>query len=76
MLRFCSLGSGSSGNATLVEARSGITTSRVLVDCGFPLRELKARLARAYVSPDDLDAVFVTHEHGDHVGCALTLKAV
>jgi phosphoribosyl 1,2-cyclic phosphodiesterase len=73
MLRFCSLGSGSSGNATLVEARSGITTSRVLVDSGFPLRELKARLARAGVEPDDLDAVFVTHEHGDHVGCALTL---
>jgi phosphoribosyl 1,2-cyclic phosphodiesterase len=73
MLRFCSLGSGSSGNATLVEARSGITTSRVLVDCGFPLRELKARLARAGVEPDELAAVFVTHEHGDHVGCALTL---
>jgi phosphoribosyl 1,2-cyclic phosphodiesterase len=73
LLRFCSLGSGSSGNATLVEARSGITASRVLVDCGFSLRELKTRLARAGLVPDDLDAVFVTHEHGDHVGCALSL---
>jgi phosphoribosyl 1,2-cyclic phosphodiesterase len=73
MLRFCSLGSGSSGNATLVEGSSGITTTRVLVDCGFPLRELKARLARAGVGPEDLHAVFVTHEHGDHIGCALTL---
>ncbi|HEX6362768.1 MAG TPA: MBL fold metallo-hydrolase, partial [Albitalea sp.] len=73
MIRFCSLGSGSSGNATLVEASGGITTTRVLVDCGFSLRELKARLARAGLAPGDIDAVFVTHEHGDHMGCALTL---
>lgn len=73
MIRFCSLGSGSGGNATLVEARDGISVTRVLVDCGFSARELTARLARAGVGPDDLDGVFVTHEHGDHVGCALTL---
>ena len=73
MIRFCSLGSGSSGNATLIEASSGITTTRVLIDAGFSLRELSARLARVELSPEDVDAVFVTHEHGDHVGCALTL---
>ena len=72
-MRFCSLGSGSAGNATLVEARSGSTSSRVLIDCGFSLRELQARLARVGLGCDDLDAVFVTHEHGDHIGCALTL---
>ena len=72
-MRFCSLGSGSTGNATLVEARSGTTTSRVLIDCGFSLREFEARLGRAGLRPDQLDAVFVTHEHGDHVGCAATL---
>ena len=72
-MRFCSLGSGSAGNATLVEAASGATTSRVLIDCGFSLRELHARLARIGLTCDDLDAVFITHEHGDHVGCALTL---
>jgi phosphoribosyl 1,2-cyclic phosphodiesterase len=72
-MRFCSLGSGSTGNATLVEARSGTTVTRVLVDCGFSLRELEVRLARVSLSRDDIDAVFVTHEHGDHVGCALTL---
>ena len=72
-MRFCSLGSGSAGNATLVEASSGTTTSRVLIDCGFSLRELHARLARIGLGCDDLDAVFVTHEHGDHIGCALTL---
>ena len=72
-MRFCSLGSGSAGNATLVEARSGTTTTRVLIDCGFSLRELQVRLARMGLACDDLDAVFVTHEHGDHIGCAVTL---
>ncbi len=73
-MRFCSLGSGSSGNALVVEVRSGTTTSRVLVDCGFSQRELEARLARVGLVVEDLDAVFITHEHGDHVGCALTLS--
>ena len=72
-MRFCSLGSGSTGNATLVEARSGGGVSRVLIDCGFSLRALETRLARAGARCDELDAVFITHEHGDHVGCALTL---
>jgi phosphoribosyl 1,2-cyclic phosphodiesterase len=73
MLRFCSLGSGSSGNATLVEASSGTTTRRVLVDCGFTQRELHARLARAALTITDINAIFVTHEHGDHVGCTVAL---
>lgn len=72
-MRFRSLGSGSAGNATLVEAGAGARPSRLLVDCGFSLRELELRLARAGLAPDDLDAVFVTHEHGDHIGCAITL---
>lgn len=73
MLRFCSLGSGSTGNATLVEATSGSSTTRLLIDSGFSLRELALRLSRTGLAVDDIDAVFVTHEHGDHVGCALTL---
>jgi phosphoribosyl 1,2-cyclic phosphodiesterase len=73
VIRFCSLGSGSSGNATIVEATSGITTTRLLVDAGMSLREIELRLARIGLSGDDLDAVFVTHEHGDHIGCALAL---
>jgi len=63
-MRFASLGSGSSGNALLVE--SGNTL--VLLDCGFGATELKARLARVGLAPDDLDAVIVTHEHEDHAG--------
>ncbi|RZL88714.1 MAG: MBL fold metallo-hydrolase [Variovorax sp.] len=73
MLRFRSLGSGSMGNATLVEATSGGRTSRLLIDCGFGLRHLDARLARAGLSAGDIDAVFITHEHGDHIGCARSL---
>lgn len=72
-MRFCSLGSGSTGNATLVEAHSGITTTRLLIDCGFSQKELGLRLARVGLAIEQIDAVFVTHEHGDHVGCALAL---
>ncbi|HEX2011497.1 MAG TPA: MBL fold metallo-hydrolase, partial [Roseateles sp.] len=72
-MRFCSLGSGSGGNASLVEASQGITSTLLLVDCGFSQRELLRRLARAGRTPEELDAIFVTHEHGDHVGCSLAL---
>jgi phosphoribosyl 1,2-cyclic phosphodiesterase len=74
MLRFRSLGSGSTGNATLVEATSGGRTSRLLVDCGFALRHLDARLAHAGLAACDIDAIFITHEHGDHIGCAHALS--
>ena len=70
-MRFSSLGSGSGGNSTLVEASQGITTTRVLVDAGFSERELTKRLARAGCTPADVDAIFITHEHGDHIGCSL-----
>lgn len=62
-LHFASLGSGSKGNATLVS--DGET--RLLVDCGFGLKETERRLARFDLHPRQLDAVLVTHEHGDHV---------
>jgi phosphoribosyl 1,2-cyclic phosphodiesterase len=72
-IRFASLGSGSDGNALLVEARDGATSTRVLLDCGFSVREIEKRLARKGASASDLDAIFVTHEHGDHVAGALKL---
>lgn len=61
-MRFASLGSGSQGNATLVEAGDTL----LLVDCGFSKRETEARLARLGVSPKAIDGILVTHEHGDH----------
>lgn len=73
MLRFKNLGSGSSGNATVVEGGSGTQARRLLIDCGFGIRQLQARLAQAQLQPEDLDAVFITHEHSDHIGCAQAL---
>jgi len=62
-MRFASLGSGSRGNATLVETASTL----VMVDCGFSCRETERRMARLGRSPDELSALLVTHEHGDHI---------
>ncbi|MDO5288177.1 MAG: MBL fold metallo-hydrolase [Pseudomonadota bacterium] len=70
MLRFCCLASGSSGNATLIEATDGLQRTRVLIDCGLGWRQLLQRLAQQQLDIQDIDAVFITHEHGDHVGCA------
>jgi phosphoribosyl 1,2-cyclic phosphodiesterase len=64
MIRFAMLGSGSKGNATLIE--HGAT--RILVDCGFNLKETEARLLRLGVEPQSLAAIVVTHEHSDHLG--------
>jgi len=60
--RFASLGSGSRGNATLIEA--GETS--VLLDCGFAAREFLSRCNRLAFDPTKLTAIMVTHEHGDH----------
>ncbi len=61
-LQFASLGSGSKGNATLVRAADTL----VMIDCGFSLRETVRRLELLGVSPQQLDAILVTHEHSDH----------
>lgn len=73
MIRFKSLGSGSSGNATLVQGRCGAQLVHLLVDCGLGIRELDKRLGAAGMAAESLDAIFITHEHGDHIGCARQL---
>lgn len=63
-MRFASLGSGSEGNGLVVE--SGGT--RILIDCGFGVRDTRKRLGRLGLTPASLDAILVTHEHADHIG--------
>jgi len=72
-MRFASLGSGSEGNALVVEAGGGATPTRVLLDCGFSAKEVERRLARAGLAADSLTAILITHEHSDHIGSALTM---
>jgi phosphoribosyl 1,2-cyclic phosphodiesterase len=62
LLRFASLASGSRGNSLVAQADG----TCVLVDCGLKLRETERRLARLGLAPGDVDALLVTHEHGDH----------
>src|SRR5699024_10899252 len=61
-MRFASLGSGSRGNAHVVEHG----TTRLLIDCGFSARDCEQRLQRIGLSGADIDALIVTHEHVDH----------
>ena len=63
MMRFSVLGSGSRGNCVYIE--SGTTS--ILIDGGFSGREIAARLNALGLDADSLDAVFVTHEHHDHI---------
>src|SRR5688572_2186928 len=63
-LRFAILGSGSQGNALVVEAGA----TRLLLDCGFAASETVRRLAALGLAPDDLSGILVTHEHDDHIG--------
>jgi len=67
-LKVSILGSGSRGNAILVATEH----TRILVDAGLSGREIAARLDHVGVSPDSVDGVVVTHEHGDHTrGCGI-----
>ena len=61
-MRFCILGSGSSGNAALLATEN----TRVLVDAGFSARRLGTLLEAVGEKLERIDAVFLTHEHGDH----------
>ena len=61
-LRFTSLGSGSRGNASLVEFGSTL----LMIDCGLPCKVVEERLQAVDRQPRDVTAILVTHEHTDH----------
>ncbi len=76
MLRYKNLSSGSTGNATLVEVGNSTgQPSRVLIDCGMRLSLLLEHLMHAQVQPSEIDAIFITHEHSDHIGCVTQLAS-
>lgn len=69
-MRFCILGSGSAGNCALLQTEG----ARVLVDAGFSTRRLRELLATVGETFERIDAVFLTHEHGDHAAGIEGLK--
>ena len=72
-MRLAVLGSGSGGNAAVVE--SGGT--RLLIDAGLSAKQIKLRLQAMGISPEALDGILLTHEHGDHIsGLRVLLKSL
>ena len=70
-MRITVYASGSTGNCAL----ASIGAARILVDDGVSLRRLKGFMAQDGLSPGDIDAVFITHEHSDHIsGLAMLTK--
>ncbi len=64
MVGICVLGSGSRGNCIYI----GTKKAKILVDVGLSYRQMKLRLAKIGVEPEQLDAVLISHEHTDHIG--------
>lgn len=63
MAKFCSLFSGSEGNSVYI----GSGESGILIDCGRSAKQISEALAEKGIAPESLKAVFVTHEHSDHI---------
>jgi len=61
-MKLCILGSGSSGNCALLQT----DRARVLIDVGFSIRKIRELLSTAGQKLESIDAVFITHDHGDH----------
>ena len=62
--RIVPLYSSSSGNATLVKCCG----KYILIDCGMSCKMMTKALVESGVYPDDVDALFLTHRHSDHIG--------
>jgi phosphoribosyl 1,2-cyclic phosphodiesterase len=72
-VRFASLGSGSKGNATVIDSGE----SRILIDCGFNRKHTRLRLQELSLELADLDAILVSHEHSDHAkGVVLVCESI
>jgi phosphoribosyl 1,2-cyclic phosphodiesterase len=69
-VRLTILGSGSNGNCAYLETDD----TRVLIDAGFSLRQIRQRLAGIGRSPENLHGILVTHEHADHIQGLMALS--
>lgn len=63
MLNFCSLYSGSTGNSLYIES----SQSKILVDAGVSMKKITEALDSIHTNIEEIDAIIVTHEHGDHI---------
>ncbi|MEK6918698.1 MAG: MBL fold metallo-hydrolase [Nanoarchaeota archaeon] len=72
MLEFSALSSGSSGNCFWVNNTD--TNSAVLIDCGISMKKASERLTSINRSITDVKAIFITHEHTDHIAGADVLS--
>jgi phosphoribosyl 1,2-cyclic phosphodiesterase len=70
-MRFAVLGSGSSGNAAVLECGD----TRLLIDAGLSAKQLTLRLHALGITPETLTGVLLTHEHGDHIRGLKTLSS-
>lgn len=62
-MKFCSLFSGSSGNSIFIASNE----TRILIDAGLPGKSIEAALKEISEEPKDIDGIFITHEHSDHI---------
>ena len=62
-MRFQAIASGSSGNCTYI----GTDTTHLLLDTGISCRRMTQALAGLEIDPGDLNGIFITHEHSDHI---------
>lgn len=62
-MKVCNLGSGSDGNLTFISTDK----VKILVDVGLSASEITKRLALLHVTPEQIDAILITHEHTDHI---------
>jgi len=63
MLRICILGSGSSGNSTLISTEK----THILIDLGLSTRRVVSNLVDLGISPEQLSCILISHEHTDHI---------
>lgn len=69
-MKICVLGSGSSGNSTYVETER----TKILIDAGLPFRVIASRLGELGVLAEEIEAIFLTHSHIDHIRSAGTFE--